>query len=274
MNNRLKTLSAAEVLEIHAVLVAEFADTPDPISPPGVRSIALLESAVGRQHTSFGEVLKYPEEIANAATLLFGVCCDHPFYNGNKRTAMVAMLVHLDRNRLCIFDTTQRELYDFMLRVADHRVGMRKARKGRNKPMRRRNTDEEVEAIRKWLERRVSPLVRGERRITWRELRRILEIFGYYLADAHDNRIDIFRYETVESGLFLKKAKTIRKRVGTVGWPGDNRDIAISEIKSVRRLCRLREEDGVDSEVFYQNRGVIDAFVNRYRKLLRSLAKV
>jgi death-on-curing protein len=184
------------------------------------------------------------------------------------------MLVHLDRNRLCIFDTTRQELYEFMLRVADHRVGIRKPRKGRNKPRRRRNADEEVAAIQKWLEKRVSPLVRGERRITWRELRRILESFGYYLADPHDNKMDIFRYETIETGLFVKKKKTIRKRIGTVGWPGDNRDIAINELKSVRRLCRLREEDGIDSEVFYQSRGVIDSFVNRYRKLLRSLAKV
>ena len=29
----------------------------------------------------------------------FGICCDHPFHNGNTRTALVTMLVHLDNNQ-------------------------------------------------------------------------------------------------------------------------------------------------------------------------------
>jgi death-on-curing protein len=72
-------LSTEDVMMIYRILVADFAKSPDPISPVGIRSVALLESAVGRQSTSLGSTLKYPDPISNAATLAYGICCDHPF---------------------------------------------------------------------------------------------------------------------------------------------------------------------------------------------------
>jgi hypothetical protein len=86
-------LTVEDVLSIHEILVADFAHAGDPISPAGPRGMALVESAVGRQMTSLGGVLKYPEPIGNVATVAFGLCCDHPFHNGNKRTALVSLLV-------------------------------------------------------------------------------------------------------------------------------------------------------------------------------------
>jgi hypothetical protein len=56
----LKTLTAAEVLEVHNALVKDFSSSSDPISPPGMRSMDLLESAVARQHTGIGDVLNTP----------------------------------------------------------------------------------------------------------------------------------------------------------------------------------------------------------------------
>ena len=268
----LRTLSAAEVLEVHNRLAADFAETDDPISPAGVRSQPLLESAVGRQHTSLGGTLKYPKPVENAATLVFGVCCDHPFHNGNKRTALVSMLVHLDRNKYCLFDTAYNDLHTFIIRVADHSLGMRRPRRGRAK-QRTRQTDEEVDAIVRWLEKRAHRLTRGERRITWRELERILKGFGYHLEEPAGNKIGIYKHEEVKGGLLKRTTKKVRKKIGTVGWPGDNRDIAISEIKKVREICGLREQDGVDSESFYGYATVVDGFINHYRKLLRALAK-
>src|SRR5579863_10343234 len=93
------TITSDEVLFIHNRLVEDFAASNDPISPPGIRSIALLESAVGRQHVAIGDILKYPTIHENAASLLYGLTCDHPFHNGNKRTALVSTLVHFDKNR-------------------------------------------------------------------------------------------------------------------------------------------------------------------------------
>jgi death-on-curing protein len=63
------TLTPEDVLQIHEVLVADFAQASDPISPPGVRDLGLLESAVARQHVSFGSIEKYRSPIERAATL-------------------------------------------------------------------------------------------------------------------------------------------------------------------------------------------------------------
>ena len=95
----LKTLNVEEVLRIHDILVEDFLASNDPISPAGVRSEQLLESAVSRQWTGLGQILKYPTPVESAATLLYGICGDHPFHNGNKRTALVSMLAHLDKNK-------------------------------------------------------------------------------------------------------------------------------------------------------------------------------
>lgn len=64
----------------------------------------------------------------------------------------------------------------------------------------------------------------------------------------------------------------VRRRIGNVPWPGETREMGIRDIKKVREICRLREEDGIDSVSFYDYMVVVDSFVNRYRKVLRRLA--
>ena len=66
----------------------------------GVRNVGLLESAVvAPQATSGGEPpIGDPTEIA--AAYLFYLRRNHPFVDGNKRTALAACLVFLEQNRL------------------------------------------------------------------------------------------------------------------------------------------------------------------------------
>lgn len=269
----LRTLSVEDVLQIHEILVADFAASNDPISPPGLRSMGLLQSAVGRQTTGIGDTLKYPDPVDNAATLLYGLCNDHPFHNGNKRTALVATLVHLDKNKLTVFHTSQRELYDLMLKVASHTLLGSIDKRAKN-PKVQASADEEVQKIARWLRERTDRVRRGERQITYREMRRILERFGYKLERPNNNMIEVVRYTEEEKGILRRRVERVRKHVGTIGWPGESREMAISDIKKVRQMCRLCEEDGVDSDAFYNETAVIDSFVNRYRSLLRRLAKV
>lgn len=269
----LQTLTTDEVLKIHEALVRDFTDTGDPISPPGMRDMDLLESAVARQLVGHGRELKYSTPIQNAATLLYGLCCDHPFYNGNKRTALVAMLVHLDKNRLTLFHTTQDDLYELMIRVAEHSLEAKGSKRSRAKhTLGRPSADEEVEAVANWLSERADRIRRGEKFITYRELRRILVNFGYALENPHNNSIDVVRLETIRKG-FLRRPVEVKKRIGNISWPGEHRDVGIKEIKRVRGICRLREEDGVDSDAFYNYTFVVDAFVNKYRRVLRRLAR-
>ena len=56
-------LSKDEVCSIHDVLAKDFQDSKDPISPPGVRSHDLLDSALTRPHTSFQGEIKGPPAV-------------------------------------------------------------------------------------------------------------------------------------------------------------------------------------------------------------------
>jgi len=66
----------------------------------GLRDEALLESAVAApQATMMGEPL-FTDPIEMAAAYLFYLCRNHPFLDGNKRTALATCLVFLSENDL------------------------------------------------------------------------------------------------------------------------------------------------------------------------------
>jgi death on curing protein len=67
-----------------------------------VRDMGLLEAAAGRPMTTvFGEDA-YPTPQEKAAALLHSIARNHPFADGNKRTATVAALFMLEVNGLCV----------------------------------------------------------------------------------------------------------------------------------------------------------------------------
>ncbi len=66
----------------------------------GLRDEALLESAVAApQATMMGEPL-FADPVEMAAAYRFYLCRNHPFVDGNKRTALATCLVFLSENRL------------------------------------------------------------------------------------------------------------------------------------------------------------------------------
>ena len=66
----------------------------------GLREEALLESAVSApQATMMGEPL-FTEPVEIGAAYLFYLCRNHPFVDGNKRTALATCLVFLSENDL------------------------------------------------------------------------------------------------------------------------------------------------------------------------------
>lgn len=64
----------------------------------GIRDLALLESAVLMPQQRFGGEYLHPDLAAMAAAYLFHIACNHPFLDGNKRTAAMAAFVFLDAN--------------------------------------------------------------------------------------------------------------------------------------------------------------------------------
>lgn len=59
----------------------------------------LLESAVLRPQTTVLGVDAYPDIHAKAAALMHSLIRNHPFVDGNKRTAVIAVIVFYELNR-------------------------------------------------------------------------------------------------------------------------------------------------------------------------------
>ena len=82
------------VKAIHAEVLAAHG------SGAGLREEALLESAVAApQATMMGEPL-FTDPVEIAAAYLFYLSRNHPFVDGNKRTALATCLVFLSENKL------------------------------------------------------------------------------------------------------------------------------------------------------------------------------
>ena len=85
-------LDAAAVLAIHAEVIAAHGGRP------GIRDRALLESAVAAPQASHAGQPLIVDAIGVAAAYLFYLSRNHPFTDGNKRTALAACLVFLQVN--------------------------------------------------------------------------------------------------------------------------------------------------------------------------------
>lgn len=83
----------------------------------GVRDLGLLQSAVAAPQASFGGAWLQPTLPEMAAAYLFHLCQNHPFIDGNKRTAAVSMLVFLRLNDLTP-TFTEDELFSLTMLVA------------------------------------------------------------------------------------------------------------------------------------------------------------
>ena len=109
------SLTLEQILQLHALVLVKDGGAD------GVRDVGRLEAAVSTQHqVVFGEEL-YATVFAKAAVLIRGIIGDHPFVDGNKRTAMLAGLTLLEVNGYS-FVARRGELEDFAVRVATNHL--------------------------------------------------------------------------------------------------------------------------------------------------------
>lgn len=85
-------LTIDEVFAIHADQIRRYGGAP------GIRDLSLLRSAIGIPETTFDGGLLHGSVIEMAAAYLFHVAKNHPFVDGNKRTALMCALVFLGLN--------------------------------------------------------------------------------------------------------------------------------------------------------------------------------
>jgi death-on-curing protein len=92
-------LSLAEVLDLHQRVVGRSGGAPL------IRDLGALKAAVAQPRLTFEGVDLYPDLAAKSAALCHSLTCDHPFVDGNKRTAHAAMETVLVLNGYELFAT-------------------------------------------------------------------------------------------------------------------------------------------------------------------------
>jgi death on curing protein len=107
----IRYLSAEQILFIHHRLITETGGMD------GILDINLLVSATGRPQATFDGNDLYPDVFNKGAALMDSLGRNHPFVDGNKRTAITAIGLFLRLNALEL-DVSNTEMVRFTLSCA------------------------------------------------------------------------------------------------------------------------------------------------------------
>lgn len=111
----MKRLTPEEILFIHCRIIEETGGIH------GTRDVGGLLSGSARPYTTFGKKELYPDIFSKAAALMHSLIRNHPFIDGNKRTAIASASIFLLRNG-CRLNASNRELERFTLKAAEGNV--------------------------------------------------------------------------------------------------------------------------------------------------------
>lgn len=111
-------IDITEVENIHDILIEKFGGLK------GIRDKGALESAINRAHQSFGGQDLYPEPTDKAAAIFESIISNHPFVDGNKRTAYVLLRLTLLEHRADL-NATKEDKYDFVIRAAKGEIKLK-----------------------------------------------------------------------------------------------------------------------------------------------------
>ena len=104
-----------EVEQVHKLLIDTFGGSH------GIRDLPALLSALARPFQTFDNKELYPTSIDKAASLLESIVSNHPFIDGNKRTAYVLARLFLLQNGMDI-KASQQHKYEFVMSIASGKM--------------------------------------------------------------------------------------------------------------------------------------------------------
>lgn len=105
-----KYLTVTQVLAIHDQMVKRFGGSF------GVRDLGLVESAIARPEASFDGNDLYETVFDKAAAVLQSLLKNHPFIDGNKRTALTSAGIFLKTNGVRLINNHKEEV-EFAVKV-------------------------------------------------------------------------------------------------------------------------------------------------------------
>lgn len=104
-------IARSEAIAIHEILIERFGGTK------GLRDSGALESALSRPYLTFDQKELYPTPAGKAAAIFESIISNHPFLDGNKRSAYVIMRMLLMEQGADI-QAKEDDKYDFVIAAA------------------------------------------------------------------------------------------------------------------------------------------------------------
>ncbi len=254
-------ISELDVLKAHYVLSDFFLKHGEAVRY-GVLNYPMLSSAVGRQDVEFDGHKKWTDQFHKMATLVYGLTKDHAFQDGNKRTALLALLLQLNQfKRELAVDKSFLE--NLIVNIASGNLEFYKEYK-----QYRDSDDPEIEVIahklRNWTRARDTRLYT----ITYSDLNTSLHRFGVTLEEPKGNSIGVY-IERDTKTFFVSKKKKVR--VCLIGFPGWKKQICDKDLKDLLRTTGLTPDNWVDSAVLFKGETPIYELIREYRGPLERL---
>ncbi|MEH2350279.1 MAG: type II toxin-antitoxin system death-on-curing family toxin [Nostoc sp.] len=110
-----KFLTISQVLDIHQRQIQRFGGTS------GVRDEGLLDSALAQPQATFGGELLHSTIHEQAAAYLYHVAMNHPFIDGNKRTAFAVMDTFITLNHYSL-NLSPEQAYNLVIQVVQKEI--------------------------------------------------------------------------------------------------------------------------------------------------------
>ena len=108
-------LTLAEIIETHSSQIELYGGTQ------GIRDMRLLQSALTQPEASFGGAWLHEDLYEMAAAYAFHICQNHPFLDGNKRTALGSAFMFLEINGITFIDPKQK-LTEVILEMSEGKL--------------------------------------------------------------------------------------------------------------------------------------------------------
>ncbi|MCX6243915.1 MAG: type II toxin-antitoxin system death-on-curing family toxin [Bacteroidetes bacterium] len=255
-----------EVLRAHYLITDYFSDEEASLVY-GLKSETLLGSALGRQFTGFGGVDKYSTPIEICGTLFYGLIKNHAFHDGNKRTAFLILIYHLQKHNLQFIDKNRKERIETLaVKVAANELDETYDRFQKFKEQ----EDAEVRFVIDYLERNTRKFNKRFYSVTFADFDHILKKYNVKLSNPHGGFIDVCQLKTPKGFLGIK-GKEKWCKVLQIGFTGWKRKVGMKALKETLKATNLTSDHGYDSEVIFKGAEPLSILIDDYNDPLRRL---
>lgn len=113
----MRTLNLRQVLLLHEYMIKKHGGSS------GVRDMGMLKSAIYRPFATYGGGDLYKNIYLKSGALMQSIAKNHPFVDGNKRTAYTATYTFLKLNQIQIM-ISDKQVVEFMVRVTEENLSV------------------------------------------------------------------------------------------------------------------------------------------------------